>query len=314
MSEHASYHPVRVGETDIPAFDSIRPIRYINNGHSMKTIRNYIDVLKPRESFLLTFIGICAAIVAAQGYPTALPLFIAIVAICLGSGGCNALTNYLDRHVDARMPRTCRRSLPSQRISPPEKMLPLAIGLVAVALILAWVLHPLCFFFGFTGTVASVIWRKRAMCIFQGIIAGCAPVLIGYLALSPKLNWTVLFLCLLIAVWIPLHVWSVMVARRDEYHKAGIAYFPLTLKVGNAIILLFSLSALLYGTSILLWHVAEFGWIFLAVANIMGAIMVWASVNLVRNRTSGNSWRLYKLSSFPYLGLIFLAMCLNFWL
>ena len=280
----------------------------------MKTFRSYIDVLKPRESILLTFIGVCAAIVAAQGHPAALSLIVIFIAISLGSGGCNALTNYLDRYVDAKMPRTCQRVLPSQRISPPEKMLPLAVGLVLIALSLAWMLHPLCFLFGFTGTVASLVWRKRAMCIFQGIVAGCAPVLIGYLALSPELNWTILSLCLLIAVWIPLHVWSVMVARRDEYIRADIAYFPLTLQIGDAIKLLFSLSLLLYCISILLWHVANFGWLFFAIANVMGTVMIWANVRLARNRHSSDSWRIYKYSSFPYLGLIFFAMCLNFWL
>ncbi|MDD5093853.1 MAG: protoheme IX farnesyltransferase [Dehalococcoidia bacterium] len=280
----------------------------------MKAVWNYIDVLKPRETILLTYIGILAGVVAAQGHPSTWTLFGVFAAVLLGSGGCNALTNYLDRHVDAMMARTCWRSLPSQRIYPPEKMLPMAIALVITALVFAYMLHPLCFAFGLAGTIASVVWRKRAMCVFQGTVAGCAPVLIGYLALSPHLNLTILFMCLLIAVWIPLHVWSVMIARRDEYFTAGIAYFPLTMKLGNAIRLLFFLSILLYGASILLWHVADFGWAFFAIANIMGAVMVWASIRLVQHKESEDSWKLYKLSSFPYLGLIFLAMCLNFWI
>ncbi len=280
----------------------------------MRTIWNYIDVLKPRETILLTYIGLLAGVVAAQGHPAAWTLFGVFVAVLLGSGGCNALTNYLDRHIDIRMLRTCGRALPSQRIHPPEKMLPLAIGLVITALVLAYILHPLCFAFGFAGAVASVIYRKRAMCVFQGTVAGCAPVLIGYLALSPDLNWTILFMCLLIAVWIPLHVWSVMIARRDEYIEADIAYFPLTLSDRNAIHLLFFLSILLYAVSLLLWHVADFGWLFFGFANITGAIMVWAGVRLIRQGQSKDSWRVYKLSSFPYLGVIFLAMCLNFWI
>ncbi len=242
------------------------------------------------------------------------PLFGVFIAVLLGSGGCNGLTNYLDRNVDIQMMRTCGRALPSQRIHPPEKMLPLAMGLVIGALVLAYILHPLCFAFGLAGTIASVTYRKRSVCVFQGTIAGCAPVLIGYLALSPHLNWTILFMCLLIIVWIPLHVWSVMVARRDEYEKADIAYFPLTLKDATSMKLLFSLSVILYAVSLLLWHIADFGWFFFTIANITGAIMVWASIRLLRNMKSRDSWRIYKISSFPYLGVIFLAMCLNFWL
>ncbi len=280
----------------------------------MRSLWNYIDVLKPRETILLTYIGICAGIVAKEGYPAAWPMFAVFAAVLLGSGGCNGLTNYLDRNVDVVMMRTCGRVLPSQRIHPPEKMLPLAVSLVVTALVLAFLLHPLCFAFGLAGTIASVVYRKRAVCVFQGTIAGCAPVLIGYLALSPHLNWTILFMCLLIIVWIPLHVWSVMIARREEYVKANIDYFPLTMKPSDSIKLLFFLSVLLYTASILLWHVADFGWFFFAVANITGVIMVLASIKLVRNMDSKDSWRLYKISSFPYLGVIFLAMCLNFWL
>ena len=280
----------------------------------MKALFNYIDVLKPRETILLTYIGVSAGIVAKEGYPAALPMFGVFAAVLLGSGGCNGLTNYLDRNVDVQMLRTCGRAIPSQRIYPPERMLPLAISLVVVALGLAYVLHPLCFAFGLAGTIASVVYRKRAMCVFQGTIAGCAPVLIGYLALSPHLNLTILFMCLLIVAWIPLHVWSVMVARRDEYAKAGIDYFPLTLQNSSAMSLLFFLSIILYVVSQLLWYVADFGWFFFSVVHVTGLIMVMASIKLVSNKGSNDSWRIYKLSSFPYLGVIFLAMCLNFWI
>ncbi|MFO8100954.1 MAG: protoheme IX farnesyltransferase [Dehalococcoidia bacterium] len=280
----------------------------------MRTLWNYIDVLKPRETALLTYIGLCAAAVAAEGSPSAWPLAGVFGAVLLGSGGCNGLTNYLDRNVDVQMLRTCGRALPTQRIHPPEKMLPLAVGLVTGALILAWFLHPLCFVFGLAGTIASVVYRKRAMCVFQGMIAGCAPVLIGYLAVTTDINWTILFMCLLIAAWIPLHVWSVMIARRDEYVKANIAFFPLTMENTRSIKLLFVLSILLYAISLALWHVAGFGWFFFAIANITGVMMVLAGFRLVRNMESADSWRLYKISSFPYLGIIFLAMCINFWI
>ena len=280
----------------------------------MRTLWNYIDVLKPRETALLTYIGLCAAIVAADGSPATWPLVGVFAAVLMGSGGCNGLTNYLDRNVDVQMLRTCGRAIPTHRIYPPEKMLPLAIGLVVIALGLAWILHPLCFAFGFAGTIASIVYRKQAMCVFQGMIAGCAPVLIGYLAITQDINWTILFMCLLIAAWIPLHVWSVMIARREEYVKANIAYFPLTMKPANSIKLIFALSVILYIASLLLWHAADFGWLFFTIANISGAVMVWASFWLVRNMESKDSWRLYKISSFPYLGVIFLAMCVNFWI
>jgi len=79
---------------------------------------NYIEVLKPRETILLTFIGFCAAVVAGAGHPPVGWLLLATLAILVGSGGCNGITNYIDREVDAKMKRTQHRPLPSKRIYP----------------------------------------------------------------------------------------------------------------------------------------------------------------------------------------------------
>jgi len=279
------------------------------------TVWKYIEVLKPRETVLLTFIGFCAAVVAGGGQPQIGTLLLATLAILLGSGGANGITNYLDREVDARMQRTQHRPLPSKRIFPAAKMLPLAISLVVVALIIAWFLHPLCFLFGLLGVIAASTWRKKITCVFpQGAIAGCAPVLIGYLAISHQLDLTVLFLCILIGFWIPLHVWSVMIANREDYRQAGITYFPLSWEAKDAIKVLLGLSVLLYGSSIGLYHFSDLGLPYLVVANILGILMVLATARLVVSGASHDAWRLYKLTAFPYLGIMFLTMGLNLWL
>jgi len=276
---------------------------------------NYIGVLKPRETILLTFIGFCAAMIAGSGQPQIGTLLLATLAILLGSGGANGLTNYLDREVDARMERTRRRALPSKRIFPAYKMLPLAISLGAVALIITWFLHPLCFLFGLLGAIAASTWRKRITCVFpQGAMAGCAPVLIGYLAVSHRLDLTILFLCILIVFWIPLHVWSVMIANREDYRQAGITYFPLSWEVKDAVKVLLGLSVLLYGSSIALYFFSDLGLPYLVVANILGILMVLTTARLVITGASHDAWRVYKLTAFPYLGIIFLTMALSLFL
>jgi len=263
----------------------------------------------------LTFIGVCAAIVAGNGYPPLNLLFLALVTILLASAGANGLTNYLDRGVDAKMQRTRNRALPSKRIHPPEKVLPLTIGLVIVGLALAWQLHPLVLVADLIGTTAAVIWRKRITCVFpQGVLASCTPVLMGWLAIKPTFSWEIILLCLLIAVWLPLHVWSVMVANRDDYLGAGISYFPMNIKVKEAVKVLLVFGLVLYAASMALYFIGGFGWLYLVLANLLGIIMVYGSLRMVISNASQDAWRLYKLSAFPYLGLIFLTMCLDIWL
>jgi protoheme IX farnesyltransferase len=276
------------------------------------TFFNYIEVLKPRETSLLVFIGACSVIIAAEGYSPAGVLILTIIALTLGSAGCNGLTNYLDREVDARAMRTRDRVLPSKRIYPPQKALPMVIGLIIVALVLAYVLNPLCFLFGLAGTIASAIWRKTAVsCTFLGIIAGCSPVVIGWLAMRPEFDIKILLICLLVAFWIPLHIWSVMIANREDYLGAGLGYFPLNLPVRNTVKILFVLSLLLYLVSNFLYFFTDFKVIYFIGANVLGILMVCASVRLLFATTSIAAWQVYKLSSFPYLGVIFLVMCLD---
>lgn len=276
---------------------------------------NYIEVLKPRETLLLTFTGVCSAVVAGIGHPPLVPFLLATVAILVGSAGTNALTNYVDRDVDARMKRTQHRPLPSRRINPPHKMLPLAVGLVIIGLVMAWFLEPFAFAFGLLGVVASVTFRKRVTCVFpQGTIASCSPVLVGYLAISHGFDLTILWLCIFIGIIVPVHVWSVMIANREDYMGAGITYFPLSWPDRRVIAMLLALAVLLYGSSIGLYFFSPLGLPYLIVANIMGVLVVAATARLLVTGLTHDAWRLYKLTAFPYLGILFLTMALELWL
>lgn len=278
-------------------------------------MKDYIEVLKPRATILLTFIGVCAAVVAGAGRPPLGPLIAAGVAVLLASAGANGLTNYLDRDVDSRMERTRRRALPARRIYPPEKVLPLTIGLTIIGLGLAGWLHWLAFIFGLVGVLASVVWRKRATCVFpQGVVAGCAPVLMGWWVIRPAFSWELLVLCLLICLWVPLHVWSVMVAHREDYLAAGLGYFPISWPVRQSVKVLLVLCLALYLVSITLYFIGGFTWLYLTVANILGLLVVYAGFRLMTSGQSRDAWRLYRLSAFPYLGLMFIVMCLDIWL
>jgi len=282
-------------------------------------LSDYLSVLKPKETSLLVLIGVCSALVAAatMGRPFPVVTFmLTIVAITCGSAGANGLTNYLDRDVDALMSRTCKRALPSGRIRPAWKVLPMIGGLIAIGLIIAWILSSVCFVIGLIGVLASGILRKTVSCTYFGIIAGSSPVLIGWYAISQPPTITampVLFFCL-IAAWTPLHVWTLMLANRTDYEGAGLHYFPLSWPDRKVIILLAVLSLVLSAVAILIYFLTSFlHWLYLSVAMLMSLIMVWGSLRLLAKPDSRNAWMVYKLSAFPYLGIIFLVMVIDSW-
>jgi len=275
---------------------------------------NYIEVLKPLPSILLAFIGICAAIIAGEGQLS--PKFILVlVVILIAAAGANGLTNYLDRDIDAKMQRTRKRALPSRNIYPPKKVLPLIIGLIVIGLVLAWQLHPFAFLADLAGTLVAATWRKKVTCVYpQGVIASCVPILMGWLAITPSLSWELLLLCVMIAAWLPLHVWSLIIANREDYLQAGLNYFPISFSVKGAVKVLLVFSVVLYAASIALYFVGSFAWLYLVLANILGIVIIYAGSRLVISSATKDAWRLYRLSAFPYLGLMFLVMCLDVWL
>ncbi|MBN1376150.1 MAG: protoheme IX farnesyltransferase [Dehalococcoidia bacterium] len=284
------------------------------------SILDYVKVLKPRETSLLLFIGACAAVIAASiqasGFPI-LDFILTLVAILLGSAGANGLTNYLDRDVDARMQRTCMRVLPSKRIRPAEKVLALSTFLIAMGLVLALILSPVCFFIGLVGVITSALWRKTISCTFFGMIAGSSPVLIGWYAITkqPAIEIIPVLLFCLIVLWTPAHVWTLMIANRSDYEDAGLHYFPLCLKDSTVIWMLAILSLALAAVAFLVYWLSDrFDLLYLIVSSILSLVMIFASIRLLFNPTSRNAWKVYKISAFPYLGIIFLVMAVDSWL
>ena len=294
--------------------DRICSTSFLSGEAKIGRIISYIEVLKPLPSILLAFIGLCTAFIGSEGQ-LSLELLRVLATILIASAGANGLTNYLDRNIDARMQRTNCRALPSRAIYPPSKVLPLIIGLIVVGFVLTWLLHPFAFLADIVGTLVAATWRKKITCVYpQGVIASCAPILIGWFAVRTSLSWELLLLCILVATWLPLHVWSVNIAHRDDHRRAGLNYFPINLDVKDSVKVLLAFSLVLYAVSIALYFVGGFGWLYLALANVLGIAMVYASARLVVARAAQDAWWLYRLSAFPYLGVIFLVMCLDIWL
>jgi heme O synthase-like polyprenyltransferase len=115
---------------------------------------------------------------------------------------------------------------------------------------------------------------------------------------------------------VPLHVWSVMIANREDYRQAGITYFPISWEAKDSIKVLFIIAVLLLGSSIALYCYSnrDFGTFYLTVACILGIMMVVSTARLAFTGISRDAWRVYKLTAFPYLGIIFLAMVIDLWI
>jgi protoheme IX farnesyltransferase len=275
---------------------------------------NYVRVLKPKETLLLWFIGLCSALVAAGGHPSPLRFMLVALVVLIGSGGTNGLTNYLDRHVDVRMARTRHRVLASGLVSPAWKGLVWSCLLVIAALGIAYYLHPYAFFAGLAGVLAAVIARKTWVTHFLGAISSTGPVLVAWFSIKPQIDATVGFLTLIVLLWVPVHVWNLMLAWRDDYVQAGVNIFPLTrgLRLTQVLSLGFSLAML--ASVFLLWWLGDPGRIYLVMAAIAGVAMVVAGIIALWKPNTPWTFRVFKISAYPFLGMTFLGLIIDTWL
>lgn len=273
----------------------------------------YIQVLKPSETALLTFYGTAAAVVAGNGHPGLRTLALVFIALLVGCAGVNGITNYLDRDFDARMERTRDRPIPAGRISPPEKALPWISFLIVLGLTLSWFLDPWCPVFGLIGLTAAVTARKTMWTHWLGIVSSVTPGLIAWQAVRHGLDVTIALICVMIAFWVPLHVWSLMLAYRDDYWRAGYTYFPLTVpeRTAEGVLLLFAF--MLTAATLTLYQVGGFSLLYMGGALFLSILVVAATINLIVKGTGKNAWRVYKLSAYPFLGVIFLLMMIDKW-
>jgi len=93
-----------------------------------------------------------------------------------------------------------------------------------------WVAAALLAFTIFFYAVVYTMWLKRAtpQNIVIGGIAGAAPPLLGWAAVTNQVHPYALLLVLIIFVWTPPHFWALAIFRRDDYSRAQVPMLPVT--------------------------------------------------------------------------------------
>lgn len=273
----------------------------------------YWELLKPRVTILLTFLGAAAAVVASGADPAQSGRVALItLAVFLGSGGSNGLTNYLDRALDARMNRTRGRSIPSGRIVPAERGLYWSAGWVIAGVALAFLVHPLAALAGIIGTLAAVTFRKTEATHFLGGVSSASPVAAGWLAMDPTFGPVIGLLCVFVGVWVIHHVWAIMLFYKSDYLQAGVGIFPLRSAWQSARPLFLSLAALLVVLVVAMGFTAEQGSVYWVMAGGFALYNIWGTLQLERKSLSpAVQRRRFKTASYSLLCGMFTALLIT---
>lgn len=251
-------------------------------------------------------------IVAEQGIPDVSLILYTVVGGALAAGGANAINCYIDRDIDAIMPRTRRRPLPQHRI-PPRNALAFGTGLGVLSFTLLWgtvnllsaVLAASALLFY---VIAYTMWLKRStpQNIVIGSAAGAMPAVVGWAAVTGTVDLSALALFAIVFYWTPPHFWALAIRYEREYAAAGVPMMPVVYGREETAkhILLYSL--LVFASSLVFFLVAGMGLIYLGSALALNAMFLWWEVSLWRHPVPRAAWGLFKFSIY-YLGLLFTA-------
>jgi protoheme IX farnesyltransferase len=280
----------------------------------------YVESLKLRVG---TYIGLAAVLgylatlpgAPAAGGPVLPALGLVFAATVIAAGGAGALNHVLDRDLDARMPRTAGRPLPSGRIRHVWHVVALGVGLVGVGVSLAfWRLNPLValhvFLGAFTYVIVYTVWLKRRswLNVVIGGLAGSFAVLAGGSAARPELCLPPVLFALVLFFWSPSHFWSLAIAYKQDYAGARIPMLPVVKGEAGAVRGILLNTAGLLAASLLPFALGLLGWAYLAIGVIAGGSLL--VVRQVQLRTHPTDRRL-ALRSFHASNLFLLLMFLG---
>lgn len=199
-----------------------------------ETLANYLILCKPRVVLLMMFTTWVGMYLAATS-PIPLSLWCnATIGIALMSCAAATLNHIIDHRIDALMERTKHRPLAAHKLSLRSAWLFAIIqGTLGFAVLYFGVnvltaLLTLSAAIGYAVIYSLYLKRATSQNIVIGGLAGAMPPLLGWTAVSNRLDPEGWLLVLIIFTWTPAHFWALCLHRYHEYKNAAIPMLPIT--------------------------------------------------------------------------------------
>ncbi|CAI8956816.1 MULTISPECIES: heme o synthase [Pseudomonas] len=281
--------------------------------------RDYLELTKPKVVVLMLITSLVGMFLATRaGVPWTILLFGNLGIACC-AGGAAVVNHVVDRRIDALMARTHKRPIAEGRVTPAAALtfalllatLGMALLLVFTNALTAWL--TLASLLGYAVIYTGFLKRATPQNIVIGGLAGAAPPLLGWVAISGHISAEPLLLVLIIFAWTPPHFWALAIHRKEEYAKADIPMLPVTHGEHYTKVHILLYTLVLLAVSLLPYAIHMSGPLYLACALALGGrFLQWAWV-LYRGSRPHAAIKTFKYSIW-YLLLLFIALLVDHYL
>jgi protoheme IX farnesyltransferase len=166
---------------------------------------------------------------------------------------------------------------------------------------------------GYAVIYTGFLKRATPQNIVIGGLAGAAPPLLGWVAVTGHISAEPLLLVLIIFAWTPPHFWALAIHRKEEYAKADIPMLPVTHGEHYTKVHILLYTLVMFAVTLLPYAIHMSGLLYLACAVVLGGRFLHWAVVLYRDSKPHAAINTFKYSIW-YLFALFIALLVDHYL
>ena len=288
------------------------------NENLLQVVRSYYQLTKPRIIPLLLITTAASMWMASKCEVDSFKLFITLLGGTLAAASAQVMNCIYDRDIDYEMLRTRTRPIPSGRVQSSHALIfAVVLGVMSFSLFLAYI-NLLSGLLAMSGIVfymlvyTHFLKRNTPQNIVIGGAAGSIPPLVGWAAVTGDLSWAPWILFAIIFLWTPPHFWALALMIKDDYAQVNVPMMPVIEGEESTVRQIWWYTLLVIPCTLLLvYPVGASGWLYGAIAILLGAIFIKKTWLLKQNPFDKDMAKSLFKFSILYLMLLCTAMVVD---
>lgn len=281
--------------------------------------RQFLALCKLRVVALIVFTAIVGMLLALDGEWPVMLIVLSSLGIGLAAASAAAINHLLDRRIDEKMDRTSHRPLPQGSLREYQVVVfALILAVISMIMLVSWVnaltaVLTMASLIGYALVYTAYLKRATPQNIVIGGLAGAAPPLLGWTAMTGEIHAYAIILVLIVFVWTPPHFWALAIYRRDDYAEAEVPMLPVTHGVNFTRWQILFYTVLLIIVTLLPWLTGMSGLFYLGGALVLNAAFLAYALALLKSNDELLAMRMFHYSVI-YLMMLFAFLLIDHYL
>ena len=282
----------------------------------MNKIKIYYQLTKPGIIYGNAITASGGFFLAARAHPNIFLLIAMLLGLSFIVASACVLNNIKDSDIDSLMNRTKKRALPTGQISKKSAFFFATLLGIIGSVILALFVNFLTLFislFGlvFYAAVYTYFKRRTVHGMLIGCISGAVPPVVGYTAITGRLDLAALILFLILVFWQMPHFYAISIYRLRDYAAANIPVVSIVAGVPATKIIT---TLLIAGFTVLTSFLTFFGYagnVYLFTATVLGlSWLAWGLINFKKRPDDLWARQMFR-HSLVVIVFLFVAMAVD---